>query len=165
MAVFLRFFKQSRAFALQFCHKARRNAKLVHDSGRKTAALQHSQRLQLLLKGEARAVPDLPAIPMVVCPWLLADKGRSNCPDTLSKIPCQGKTAALNRVKHYIIRHYIATPPVLHTKSVHGRYAISEVYCTQVPSAVDDKRLRRKVSYKDILCCSCDMQKSQGVSW
>ncbi len=47
---------------LQLLHRARRhrsrrpNAKLVHDSGRQTAAFQHSQRLQLLLKGEARAL-------------------------------------------------------------------------------------------------------------
>ncbi len=47
---------------LQLLHRARRhrsrrrNAELVHDSGRQTAAFQLSQRLQLLLKGEARAL-------------------------------------------------------------------------------------------------------------
>ncbi len=50
------------------------------------------------------------------CPWNLSlhSGSRPTCrsrePDTVSNIPCQAKTAALNRVKHYIIRHYIATP-------------------------------------------------------
>ncbi len=64
----------------------------------------------LLLKVSACCFPDLPTIAMVVFLFLLADKSRSNCLDTVSKIPCEAKTAVLNRVKHYIIQQYITTP-------------------------------------------------------
>ncbi len=52
---FFLFFKKNCAFALRFCNKARRNAKLLNDSGQQTAAFQHAQHLQLLLDGESRA--------------------------------------------------------------------------------------------------------------